>query len=209
MHKTSLANMSRFVSKHLQDKQSEPLDILDIGSQDVGRGSYKPLFENKGWNYVGLDITEGDNVSVVVKDIYNWKELKTQSFNVVISGQALEHVEYVWVTMFEIARVLKKGGLCCIVVPSSGPEHRFPLDCYRFFPDGIKALAAFVGLEIVESYNCWHLAAENAQDNQWKDTVLIGRKKSNPTLADSVKFFLKFHLSKITAKLNLVGNTSI
>ncbi len=204
MHKTSLANMSRFVTKHLQDKKSDYLQILDIGSQDVGRGSYKPLFDNPTWNYVGLDITEGDNVSVVVRDIYNWKELKTRSFNVVISGQALEHVEYVWVTMFEIARVLQPGGLCCIVVPSSGPEHRFPLDCYRFFPDGMKALTAFVGLEIVESYNCWHLAAENAQDNQWKDTVLVARKKVNPTLANTVKFLLKYHLSKIAVKLKLV-----
>lgn len=176
MHKTSYINMSRFIQKYLKDKESTDLSILDIGSQDVGRGSYRPLFDKPGWNYIGMDITEGENVALVVKDIYNWEEITDEFFDVVVSGQALEHVEYPWITMCEIRRALKKGGLCCMIVPSSGPEHRFPLDCYRFFPDGMKALAKHAGLEIIECYNCWNLQTQNDQDNLWKDTVLIAKK---------------------------------
>ena len=130
MHTSSYQNMRVFVDKYLQNYKSKKIKILDIGSQDIN-GSYKPLFENGNWEYKGLDICRGENVDIVVTNIYNWKEVRSNSYDVVISGQALEHIEYFWLTMYEISRVLKNEGLCCIIVPSSGPEHRYPKDCWR------------------------------------------------------------------------------
>jgi len=125
------------------------LDILDIGSMDVN-GSYRSLFSRRSWRYVGADIQSGANVDIVLGDHYRWRQIRSDSYDVVVSGQAFEHIPFFWLTMQEIARVLKPGGLCCIVAPSEGPEHRYPQDCWRFLPDGMRALADFAGLDVLE-----------------------------------------------------------
>jgi SAM-dependent methyltransferase len=170
MHKSSYQNMKQFVEKYLN--KNKTLKILDIGSQDV-YGSYKDLFKNPNWKYYGLDMIKAKNVDIVIKNIYSWKEIRSKTYDVVISGQALEHIEYPWLTMKEIKRILKSDGLCCIIAPSSGPEHKYPIDCYRFFPDGLKALAKYVNLDVIDSYNCWD------NDSEWKDSVLICKNKKN------------------------------
>jgi len=196
--------MQKFVEKYLANFKDQNLNIFDIGSQNVTEfpeGSYKPLFENSKWEYKGVDIVAGNNVDVVVSDIYNWKEIKSASANVVISGQAFEHIEYTWATMLEITRILKNNGLLCLVVPSSGPEHKYPIDCWRFFPDGLKSLAKYANLEVIESYNCWNNPPIDGEINEWKDSVLIC-KKQNFSFWQNLKFTLKRFLQKIILKLN-------
>ncbi len=174
MHISSYQNMKGFVEKYLTNNSLKKLQILDVGSQDVN-GTYRSLFENPNWNYTGLDVIPGKNVDIIVKDIYNWKEIRSNSFDVVISGQAFEHIEYCWVTMSEIARVLKNEGLCCIIAPSSGPEHRYPQDCWRFFPDGLVALAKYAVLKVEEVFTRQEPTIDG-KNNIWKDTVIICRK---------------------------------
>jgi SAM-dependent methyltransferase len=171
MHTSSYQNMRGFVDKYMQGYVTEKTRILDVGSQDIN-GSYKPLFNNRNWEYKGLDICQGKNVDIVVKDIYNWQEVMSNSYDVIISGQAFEHIEFFWLTMCEVARVLKEQGLCCIIAPSSGPEHKYPKDCWRFFTDGLEAVARYARLEILESYTCRE-PMRNGEENIWKDTVLI------------------------------------
>ncbi len=52
-----------------------------------------------------------------------------------------EHTEFFWLTMREMKHALKPGGLCCIIAPSAGPEHQYPVDCWRVYPDGLRAAA--------------------------------------------------------------------
>jgi len=134
--------MTAFRQRYLSERVKEPLRVLDVGSQDVN-GSYRQIFAEPLWSYTGLDMTVGLNVDIVLRTPYVWSEVASESADVVISGQAFEHIPYFWITMLEIVRVLKTGGICCILAPSSGPEHRYPLDCWRFYPDGMVALAQF------------------------------------------------------------------
>ena len=166
--------MEHFVSRYLGDLSGKNITVVDVGSQDVN-GSYKALFGNPNWKYIGLDIVPGKNVDIVTADIYDWKELGGDSADVVISGQAMEHIECFWLVFKEMFRIMKPGGWCCIIVPSSGPEHKFPIDCWRFFPDGLKALSKYCGLEIVELFIC-DQDIVNGEPNQWKDSVLIAKK---------------------------------
>jgi SAM-dependent methyltransferase len=140
-------------------------------------------------------MSEGKNVDIIVKDVYNWKEIKSNYFEVVITGQTLEHIKYPWFTMCEISRILKYDGLCCIIVPSSGPEHRYPIDCYRFFPDGLKALAEYANLDVIECYNCWNDNPKLKDGNIWKDTVLICSKR-NVNILTKFKHNIKLSLLK-------------
>lgn len=194
MHQSSYIKMEKFVDKYL-DKDRE-LTILDIGSQDVN-GTYKPLFNNPNWNYFGVDMLEAENVDIVLKNIYNWREIKSNSIDVVVSGQAFEHIEFFWVSMFEVSRVLKKDGFCCIIAPSSGFEHRYPVDCWRFYPDGFKALAKYSYLSAIDIYTEWEKLEYSDGENIWHDSVLIAQKPKL-SLRQKIMFKLKNLFLKIT-----------
>ncbi len=180
MHQSSYDKMLDFKNRYLNNLTKMPLRILDLGSQDVN-GTYKEIFNQSAWTYQGLDMETGKNVDIVLDNPYSWKEIGSNSIDVVISGQALEHVEFFWITMLEIARILKPGGLCCIIAPSSGHEHRFPVDCWRFYMDGFKALSRFALLQEIKVYKQEEpLPIYTDSSNLWLDTVLICKKGKHP-----------------------------
>ncbi|ESS71596.1 methyltransferase family protein [Methyloglobulus morosus KoM1] len=174
MHQSSIEKMNAFRDKYLSAKINDPLRILDLGSQDVN-GCYRSLFSELVWDYVGIDMAAGNNVDIVLNTPYVWREVASESADVVISGQAFEHIQYFWITMLEVARVLKPGGICCIIAPSSGPEHRYPMDCWRFYPDGMVSLAHFAQMEVIEAVTQWQDLGYDDSDC-WHDSMLVCRK---------------------------------
>lgn len=182
MHQSSFANMRSFRERFLDNLKDRPLSIIDIGSCDVN-GSYRQLFDEPLWTYCGVDLGPGKNVDVVVKNPYYWREIKSNSADVIISGQAFEHIEYIWLTMLEVYRVLKRGGICCIIAPSAGPEHRWPVDCWRIYHDGFMALSRFASIEPVEVYTQSDFSPFTDGSKNWKDCVYIGRKPRHPAYA--------------------------
>jgi len=170
--------MEAFRQLYLTGREAQGLHICDLGSQDVN-GSYRQLFNEPAWEYLGIDMVEGKNVDLVLRTPYVWREIATDSVDVVISGQAFEHIQYFWITMLEIARVLKPKGFCCIVAPSSGPEHRYPLDCWRFYPDGMRSLAQFAQMEVVNAVTQWEDEGHADGSDCWHDSMLVCRKPDN------------------------------
>jgi len=168
MHKNSLHIMERFV-KTLPDTE---LKVVDLGSQVIPRqiklGSYRQFFTNPKWSYVGVDIEAGENVDVVLTDGYIFP-FEDETFDILISGQTIEHMEYPWVWFKEMARILKHGGRCCIVAPAKIHEHKFPIDTFRYYPDGMRALAKWAGLEVID------IQREVVNDDM-EDTYLIAKK---------------------------------
>ncbi|MBA4389330.1 MAG: hypothetical protein C0399_00105 [Syntrophus sp. (in: bacteria)] len=179
MHQSSYNIMSQFrnlVTKHFQGNK---VRILDVGSHGVN-GTYKEIFtDDKLYSYTGLDLQPGPNVDYVPSGPYCWPELQDESFDVIISGQAFEHIEYPWLIIEEINRVLKKNGLICIVAPSRGPEHKYPVDCWRYYPDGFRALAKWVHLEVLEAKTSWGKSGFSDGSDQWGDTFCILYKPEN------------------------------
>lgn len=177
MHKSSILRMKWFVDNYISKMPFDDINILDVGSYDVN-GSYKHLFSEDRFNYKGLDMEEGPNVDIVLKNPYDWDALATDQFEVIISGQAFEHTEFFWITMSEMTRVLKKDGLLCIIAPNGFVEHRYPVDCYRFFTDGMTALARYVGLEILHAHTN---SSPDVNNTDWysdseADSILIAKK---------------------------------
>jgi SAM-dependent methyltransferase len=196
VHQSSMDKMLAFRKKYLEQRKNEPLSILDLGSLDVN-GSYRLYFADLPWTYCGIDMAAGKNVDVALQEPYHWREIKSCSADVVISGQAFEHIDFFWMTMLEIARVLKPGGICCLIAPSGGPEHRYPVDCWRFYPDGFKALARFASLDILEVYSQNGTTGYSDGSDLWQDTVLICRKTASSKLASLKKDFRHYALSKL------------
>lgn len=166
MHLSSLQHVERLVQKYLACKSN--VHVVDIGSYDVN-GSYKPFFSQPGWQYTGVDLAAGPNVDVVLASPYKLP-LPSHSADVIVSGQAFEHIEYFWLTWLEMARVLKPGGLIFLLAPSRGYEHRHPQDCWRFYPDSYTALANYAGMKLLEVTTDWepHPDPDSAP---WGDTV--------------------------------------
>lgn len=180
MHRHSFDSMAEFRSRYLEPRRHEPLTVIDLGSADLN-GSYRQLFAAPPWRYLGVDLVPGENVDIVLRDPYHWRELGSDSIDVVVSGQTFEHTEFFWETMLEIARVLKPNGMCCIIAPSCGPEHRFSRDCWRIFADGFSAVARYAGLEVVDVQTQWgDLPDYDSESNKWHDSVLIARKPERP-----------------------------
>ena len=171
MHKTSYLKMKWFKNKYL--KTSDNLKILDVGSLDTnGDFNYRAIFNEKNWSYTGLDFQNGNNVDILVNDIYNWLEVEDNTYDVVISGQLFQHLEYFWLTMSEIERVLKPGGYVCIIAPAAGPKHGGNMpNCYRFREDGLAAMAKYVDLEVLST-------EVNGSDDAapWHDACLVAHK---------------------------------
>jgi 2-polyprenyl-3-methyl-5-hydroxy-6-metoxy-1,4-benzoquinol methylase len=174
--------MLAFRNEYLRVREGESLTILDLGSCDVN-GSYKSLFNSPSWTYIGVDMSPGKNVDIVLSDPYNWREIESSAVDVLISGQTFEHIEFFWMTMLELARILKPGGLCCIIAPSNGVEHKYPVDCWRFYSDGFSALARYAHLEVLKVFTQWENLGYKDGSDIWKDSVLVCRK---PYLSDSV-----------------------
>jgi SAM-dependent methyltransferase len=187
--------MLAFRNEYLAGKENEKLTIVDLGSCDVN-GSYKPLFDSKNWNYIGIDMSPGKNVDIVLRNPYSWEEIQSDSVDVLISGQAFEHIEYFWVTMLEISRVMKPGGICCIIAPSSGEEHGYPVDCWRFYPDGFRALAHFARLEVISVKTQWEDLGYSDGGDRFHDSTLICCKPTS--LQTEKEDIFKYHVGQLS-----------
>jgi SAM-dependent methyltransferase len=170
MHASSMQHMQDLLQRYL-DPQT-PLAMADIGSYDVN-GSYRALTGHTQWRYTGVDLEPGPNVDVVMESPYRLP-FATASMDVLISGQALEHMDFFWVSWLEMIRVVRPGGLIFMIAPSRGPEHRYPVDCWRFYPDGFDALARWGGADSVEISTDWS-PHEDPASAVWGDTVGVFR----------------------------------
>src|SRR5271165_2646961 len=189
MHEASFEKM-RAIRAAYAAPATKPTKVLDVGS-GCGEGSlsYRRLFPPPAYEYVGLDMSPGHNVDFVPDDIFRWDSLPTESFDLVISGQMLEHNPYFWITMAEIARVTAQGGKVAIIAPSTGFPHRFPLDCWRFYPDSWLAVCNYVGLELIERYrerSSWRMSIPGTY---WRDAMMVARKPAFDNDAARLSFY--------------------
>lgn len=170
-----MIRMKWFCEKYISKNQR--VRILDVGSYDIN-GSVRNLFSGSNIEYIGMDVTKGPNVDYVPKDPYNWTELSDDSFDYVISLNAFEHIEFPWVTIKQIQKKLKTGGITCIIAPNSTNEHKFPVDCYRYFSDGLIALAKWGGLTVIDCKVAGipEISATSEWDSYHNDAMLVAIK---------------------------------
>lgn len=157
MHAAASTYAIEFLKKYLKADDM----VLEVGSRISTKdtdGLAQVIFSKlKGKRffppvkYTGLDVKEGKNVTVVVKDPYYWEELPDESFDIVISVSTFEHIEFFWLVFLEMARVLKTGGYMCVIAPKIHKVHRYPVDCWRFMPDGMAALAKWAGIKCINA----------------------------------------------------------
>ena len=174
---------------------NDELKILDIGSFDKdGNYNYGIILNEKKWTYHGLDMKPGNNINIVVENPYEWQEIENESYDLVVSGQAFEHIEYFWLTLEEVKRVMKPGGLFFLIVPSTGPVHKNPYDCYRFNENGMKAMAKYINLKVIE----YGTNFDEISD-PWYDSFLVAKKSESKDIPD-----LNQQMDSLERKVDLV-----
>ena len=183
MHASAMAQMRRCVDTYLS--QGRRYRVVDFGSRisDGQRNSHRDLLAEYDVDYVGVDIDEGRNVDVVMKRPYKIP-LGANSVDVVISGQVVEHIPFFWASFLELARILRPGGLIFLTVPSRGHTHDV-YDCWRIYPDGLRAVAAMSRLELLEGRTDFPPTTDGRRFDYagidqtrayWGDTVGVFRK---------------------------------
>ncbi len=171
MHASSLENMQKcyenFVKKWPWDF-TRKISVVDIGGVNVN-GTYADIFSGSEFFYQSADINPEENVDILLEDPYKLP-FEDNSVDILISGQAFEHVEFFWLLFSEMVRVISESGLIILIAPSSGPIHRYPVDCYRFYPDAYKALASYTDCNLLQLYH--------DERGPWKDLVGVFSKQS-------------------------------
>lgn len=144
MHKNSYEIMARYRVEHFHESGKT---VVDIGAQDIN-GSYRPLFPD--CIYIGIDAAAGNGVDRLMVSEFN-TGMDPDFVDLVISGQCLEHCTNPFRLVAEMYRICKPGGKCLIIAPFIFKEHRYPVDCWRFLPDGMDCLFADAGFKKIES----------------------------------------------------------
>jgi len=109
--------------------------MLDIG---CGHGAWKESLLAYASEYVGVDVREGPNVSIVA----NVESLPVAdcSFDTVICIMVLEHVRDYRKAIAEMYRVLKPKGLMILATHGTWAIHGEPNDFWRWTPYGLREI---------------------------------------------------------------------
>lgn len=170
MHTTALNNCKVFFDTYAGafSTVNKP-KIVEIGSQDVN-GSMRSVAPSN-FDYVGVDFVAGKGVDVILDDPYTLP-FESESADIILSSSCFEHSEMFWLVFLEVMRVLKPKGLFYLNVPSNGIFHRYPVDCWRFYPDSGRALVSWakrnsINAGLLESY----ISSQSGEI--WNDFVAV------------------------------------
>ena len=178
MHSSAKRNFERFIKTYRENfKKDQPLEVLDIGSQSLNKNwvTIKSLLKdsNQQFNYTGADLEKGLNVDIILKDIYSFNEIVSGKYDLVTATSVFEHIEFFWLTYLEILRVLKPQGILYLNTPSNGDFHRWPVDCWRFYPDSGNALVKWGNKNGYNSVMLETYTSSQYLECGWSDQVSI------------------------------------
>jgi SAM-dependent methyltransferase len=138
MHPTAMSNCQSFFTAYSASfAHHQHVKVVEIGSQNVN-GTLRDTCPGN-FEYIGVDFAQAKGVDIVLEDPYKLP-FEDESVDVVLSSSCFEHSEMFWLVFLEILRVLKPNGLFYLNAPSTGSFHRYPVDCWRFYPDSGAAL---------------------------------------------------------------------
>ena len=176
MHRTAIQNCKEFFDTYAVCFEPQTgTRVVEIGSLDVN-GSLRSVTPAQ-FEYTGVDFAAGKGVDVLLTDPYQIP-LPNECADIVLSSSCFEHSEMFWISFLEVMRILKPRGLFYLNAPSNGNVHRYPVDCWRFYPDSGRALVAWAqrnGIDAVllESF----ISSQNG--GLWNDFVAVIGKDLN------------------------------
>jgi SAM-dependent methyltransferase len=143
------ANSKLLFGKYARQYFSSGLRVLEIGP-DGFPSAYRSMVDQGGMTWDTIDVFPDSRLTHLASSEYSFP-IPDGHYDVVVSGQVIEHVRKIWVWMREVSRVCKTGGVVITINPVSWPYHEAPIDCWRAYPEGIKALYEDSSLQVLMS----------------------------------------------------------
>lgn len=177
MHPDSMRLMAEVKRKYLGYLNGLPTVRVcdDGGLASSAEKTYRHLFKDMHdlvWST--YDIVEHPSVSIVKPNPFTLPA-PDEWFDLVVSGQMLEHCQNPFKAVAEMKRVLKVGCCIAIIVPSAGRRHdaqdgwRFMHDAFRFISaevGGFETLCDFIDRD----------GTGKGRGEHWKDHVWVARR---------------------------------
>ncbi len=142
MHTNSVLLFNRYLRPLFGRNQR----VLEIGP-DTHPSTFQRIVADPAIRWETLDLHADLRPTYVAASEYHFP-IPDATFDVVFSSQVIEHVRKPWVWIKEVARVCRPGGHVLTVNPVSWPYHEAPIDCWRIYPDGMRALYEEAGLSV-------------------------------------------------------------
>jgi SAM-dependent methyltransferase len=147
MHKNSRLLFERYARPYFQPG----LRVLEIGP-DRDPSTYRQLAGGPFEAWDTLDFAGRTDVPLTYRTTSEYEfPVEDDAYDIVFSAQVIEHVRKIWRWMPEVARVCRPGGLVITINPVSWHYHESPVDCWRIYPEGMRALSEDAGLEVLLS----------------------------------------------------------
>jgi len=143
-------NSSLLFKRYAQDLFRNGVSVLEIGP-DAFPSAYQKIVNDPSIKWETLDMQALPSLTYVSLNECTFP-IESNSFDIVLSGQVIEHVRRPWAWVRELARVCKAGGIVITISPINWEYHEAPIDCWRIYPDGMRALylEADLNVEICE-----------------------------------------------------------
>lgn len=183
MHLNSRLLFNTYARNYFDNNQS----VLEIGPSGYP-SEYQKSVSNESIKWQTLDIDDkfignaSENSNHIKSENLYTYPIKDGTYDIVVAGQVIEHISNIWEWLSELKRILKKNGKLIIICPVSWPYHEAPIDSWRIYPDGMKALAEKVDLNILL-----------AQFKSYEKDII---PRSTPTYPGSSSINLQGNLSK-------------
>ena len=145
MHK----NTQLLFKKHALGYFKPGLRILEIGP-NAQPSNFQEIVKDSSLTWHTLDLSFRNDIPLTYKTSdENVFPIETGSYDIVLSSSVIEHVRKIWRWMPELARVVRPGGHVITISPVSWEYHEDPVDCWRIYPEGMKALCEDAGLKVL------------------------------------------------------------
>lgn len=135
-------NQYRWIERH-QARLRAP--VLEIGSRHYAKetsSDFRSLCA--AYDYLGVDMSAGANVDLVVDFTKNFAEvdraLGGRRFGTMLCLSVMEHVSDIVSFANNLTAITAPGGVLFLSVPFSWRFHGYPSDYFRFTPEGVKQL---------------------------------------------------------------------
>jgi hypothetical protein len=148
MHANSILLFKKYALPHFVNG----IKVLEIGP-DAFPSTYKAIVGNicDCWDTLDLYQDYQDSrLTYRAPSEYSFP-IADHFYDVVVSGQVIENVRKIWLWIKEVSRVCKIGGKVITINPVSWPYHEAPVDCWRIYPEGMKALCEEASLRVLHS----------------------------------------------------------
>lgn len=133
--------------RHAREYFRPELSVLEIGPDELP-STYQQLVGSRATMWDSLDLLDRPGLTYPSSPEYAFP-VDDGAYDIVLSGQVIEHVPRIWVWMRELARVCKPNGFVITINPVSWPYHEAPRDCWRAYPAGMTALYEDCGLDVL------------------------------------------------------------